>query len=134
MIIKGRKIVGGWAEGAALVSQDPVSFYGGIDPVTGVVIEHGHVVEGECVTGKVFVFPTGKGSTVGSYVIYRMAKLETAPAAIVNLETEVILATGCVISDIPLVDRIGEETFDGLESGMVLRVDADAGTVEVVKG
>ena len=130
MIIRGRKIVGGLAEGVALVSRDPVSFYGGIDPVTGVVTEPGHSVEGECVTGKVFVFPTGKGSTVGSYVIYRMAKLGTAPAAIVNLETEAILATGCVISDVPLVDMIGEEAFAMLESGMVLRVDADAGTVE----
>ena len=130
MIIRGRKIVGGRGEGVALVSRDPVSFYGGIDPVTGVVTEPGHDVEGECVTGKVFVFPTGKGSTVGSYVIYRMAKLGTAPAAIVNLETEAILATGCVISDVPLVDRIGEEAFAMLESGMVLRVDADAGTVE----
>jgi hypothetical protein len=134
MIIRGRKIVGGKAEGVALVSRDSVSFYGGIDPVTGVVTEPGHAVEGECVTGKVFVFPTGKGSTVGSYVIYRMAKLGTAPAAIVNLETEAILATGCVISEVPLVDRIGEEAFEGLESGMVLRVDADAGTVEVVEG
>jgi predicted aconitase with swiveling domain len=134
MIIKGRKIVGGKAEGVALVSRDSVSFYGGIDPVTGVVTEPGHAAEGESITGKVFVFPTGKGSTVGSYVIYRMAKLGTAPAAIVNLETEAILATGCVISDVPLVDRIGEEVFRGLESGMVLRVDADAGTVEVVEG
>lgn len=133
MIIRGRKIVGGRVEGVALVSRDPVSFYGGVDPVTGVVTEPGHAVEGECVTGKVFVFPTGKGSTVGSYVIYRMAKLGTAPAAIVNLETEAILATGCVISDVPLVDRIDEEAFEGLESGMVLRVDADAGTVEVVE-
>ena len=134
MIIRGRKIVGGQAKGVALVSRDPVSFYGGVDPVTGVVTEPGHAVEGECVTGKVFVFPTGKGSTVGSYVIYRMAKLGTAPTAIVNLETEAILATGCVISGVPLVDRIGEEAFVGLESGMVLRVDADAGTVEVVEG
>jgi hypothetical protein len=110
-----------------------VSFYGGIDPVTGVVTEPGHAVEGECVTGKVFVFPTGKGSTVGSYVIYRMAKLGMAPAAIINLETEAILATGCVISEVPLVDRISEEAFEGLESGMMLRVDADAGTIEVVE-
>jgi len=134
MIIQGRKIVGGEAEGAALVSRDPVSFYGGVDPVTGIVTEKGHAVEGECITGRVFVFPTGKGSTVGSYVIYRMMKLGTAPAAIVNLETEAILATGCVISGIPLVDKIGEDTFSALESGMLLRVDADEGLVEVVGG
>ena len=133
MIIKGRKIVGGRAEGEALVSRDPVSFYGGIDPETGVVMERGHSVEGECVTGKIFVFPTGKGSTVGSYTIYRMKKLGTAPAAIVNLETEAILATGCVISGIPLVDRIGEDALDALKTGMRLRVEADEGIVEAVE-
>jgi len=134
MIIKGRKIVGGEAEGTALVSRDPVSFYGGVDPVTGIVTEKGHAVEGECITGRVFVFPTGKGSTVGSYVIYRMMKLGTAPAAIVNLETEAILATGCVISGIPLVDKIGGDAFSALEPGMLLRVDADEGKVEIVEG
>jgi predicted aconitase with swiveling domain len=133
MILKGRKIVGGQAEGEALVSRDPVSFYGGVDPETGVVTERGHAVEGECVTGKIFVFPTGKGSTVGSYVIYRMKKLGTAPAAIVNLETEAILATGCVMSGIPLVDGIGEDAMDSLRSGMRLRVDADGGSIESVE-
>jgi predicted aconitase with swiveling domain len=134
MILKGRKIVGGRAEGEALVSGDPVSFYGGVDPETGVITERGHAVEGECVTGRVFVVPTGKGSTVGSYVIYKMKKLGTAPAAIVNLETEAILATGCVISGIPLVDRIGEEALGSLSSGMRLRVDGDEGIVESVEG
>ena len=134
MILRGRKIVGGRAEGEALVSRDPVSFYGGVDPETGVVTERGHAVEGECVTGRVFVFPTGKGSTVGSYVIYRMKKLGTAPAAIVNLETEAILATGCVISEIPLVDNIAEEDFRKLRSGMTLRINADEGTVEAIEG
>lgn len=134
MILRGRKIVGGQAEGEALVSVDPVSFYGGVDPETGVVTERGHAVEGECVTGRVFVFPTGKGSTVGSYVIYRMKKLGTAPAAIVNLETEAILATGCVISGIPLVDRIGEGALGSLSSGMRLRVDGDEGILESIEG
>jgi predicted aconitase with swiveling domain len=133
MILRGRKIVGGRTEGEALVSRDPVSFYGGVDPETGVVTERGHAVEGECVTGKVFVFPTGKGSTVSSYVIYRMKKLGTAPVAIVNLETEAIIATGCVISGIPLVDRIGENALKNLSSGMQLRVDGDEGIVESVE-
>ncbi len=115
------------------MSRDPVSFYGGVDPETGVVTERGHAVEGECVTGKVFVFPTGKGSTVGSYVIYRMKKLGTAPAAIVNREAEAILATGCVMSGIPMVDGIGEDAMDSLRSGMRLRVDADGGSVESVE-
>ncbi|TRO48767.1 DUF126 domain-containing protein [Candidatus Bathyarchaeota archaeon] len=133
MRLKGRKVVGGQAEGEALVSADPVSFYGGVDPETGVVVEPGHAVEGECITGKVFVFPTGKGSTVGSYVIYRMSKLGTAPAALVNSETEAIIATGCVISGIPLVDKLDRDPVKAFRSGDLLRVSADEGVVEVVE-
>jgi predicted aconitase with swiveling domain len=90
-------------------------------------------VEGECITGKVFVFPTGKGSTVGSYVIYRMSKLGTAPAALVNSETEAIIATGCVISGIPLVDKLDPDPLTEIKSGDLLKVSADEGVVEVVK-
>ena len=133
MRLKGRKVVGGYAEGEALVSADPVSFYGGVDPETGVVVEPGHAVEGECITGKVFVFPTGKGSTVGSYVIYRMSKLGTAPAALVNSETEAIIATGCVISGIPLVDKLDRDPLLEIKSGDLLKVSADEGVVEVIE-
>ena len=77
MILKGRKVVGGNVEGVALVSVEPVSFYGGVDPDTGCITEPGHCCCGENITGKVFVFPTGKGSTVGSYVMYRMKKIGT---------------------------------------------------------
>jgi len=133
MRLKGRKVVGGYAEGEALVSADSVSFYGGVDPETGVVVEPGHAVEGECITGKVFVFPTGKGSTVGSYVIYRMSKLGTAPAALVNSETEAIIATGCVISGIPLVDKLDRDPLMNIKSGDLLKVSADEGVVEVLE-
>ena len=132
MILKGRKVMGGKAEGEALVSTEPVSFYGGVDPVTGCVTEPGHCCCGENITGKVFVFPTGKGSTVGSYVIYRMKKLGTAPAAIINVETEAILATGCVISDIPLVDKLDQDPVEAIKNGVLVKVDADNGIVEVV--
>jgi len=131
MKLKGRKVVGGYAEGEALVSLDPVSFYGGVDPETGVVTEPGHAVEGKSISGKVFIFPTGKGSTVGSYAIYRMKRLGTAPAAIVNRETEAIIATGCVISGIPLVDRLDRDPLENIRDGMFLRVRADEGVVEV---
>ncbi|MCW4051359.1 MAG: DUF126 domain-containing protein [Candidatus Bathyarchaeota archaeon] len=132
MILKGRKVMGGYAEGEALVSAEPVSFYGGVDPVTGYVTEPGHCCCGENITGKVFVFPTGKGSTVGSYVIYRMKKLGTAPAAIINVETEAILATGCVISDVPLVDKLDRDPLKVIKNGMKVKVNADEGVVEVI--
>ena len=132
MILKGRKVVGGTVEGEALVSSDPVSFYGGVDPDTGVITEPGHVLCGKCITGKVFVFPTGKGSTVGSYVIYRMKKQGTAPAAIINVETEAILATGCVISSIPLVDKLDKNPLKTLKTGMKLRIVGEKGLVESI--
>lgn len=133
MILKGRKVMGGIAEGDALVSDEPVSFYGGVDAVTGFITEPGHCCCGENITGKVFVFPTGKGSTVGSYVIYRMTKLGTAPVAIINQETEAILAIGCVISNIPLVDKLDKDPIKVIKNGMRIRINADKGIVEILK-
>lgn len=132
MKLKGRKVMGGVAEGKALVCQDSMSFYGGVDPVTGVITDPGHSCNGQKITGKILVFPTGKGSTVGSYVIYRMAKEGTAPVAMINVETEAILATGCVIGDIPLVDKLDKDPLKVIKSGMRLRVDADEGIVEIL--
>jgi len=84
------------------------------------------------ISGKIFVFPTGKGSTVGSYVIYRMRKLGTAPAAIINAETEAIIATGCVISGIPLVDKLDQDPLEVIKTGMRVKVNAEEGIVEIV--
>jgi predicted aconitase with swiveling domain len=72
--MQGRPICPGVAEGEALVSRMGISFFGGVDPETGVVVEKGHDLEGRSVAGKVLIFPTGKGSTVGSYTLYRLSK------------------------------------------------------------
>ena len=104
--LQGRVIKAGEAEGSALVSRGPIGFLGGVDPETGRVIEPGHSLTGHCVKGRILVFPTGKGSTVGSYTLYRMARSGTAPAAIINAESEAIVAVGAIISDIPMVDLV----------------------------
>jgi predicted aconitase with swiveling domain len=104
--LKGRIIYKGKAEGEALVTAMPISFYGGVDPNTGVVIEKGHELNGVSIKGKVLVFPQGKGSTVGSYTLYRLKKNGVAPAAMINKETETIVAVGAIISEIPFVDKI----------------------------
>lgn len=106
MELRGRIIRAGEASGIALVSPEPIGFLGGVDPDTGIVIEPGHALEGLCISGKVLVFPTGKGSTVGSYTLYRMAKVGTAPAAIINVESEAIVAVGAIISDITMLDQV----------------------------
>jgi len=89
-----------------LVSSAPIGFLGGVDPETGVVLEPAHPLQGQSVKGTVLVFPTGKGSTVGSYTILRLAHSGAGPAAIVNAESEAIVAVGAIISDIPMVDKV----------------------------
>jgi predicted aconitase with swiveling domain len=106
MELKGRIISKGIGEGEALVTSQPISFYGGVDPNTGEVIEKGHELQGKSVKGKILVFPNGKGSTVGSYTLYRMKKNGVAPAGIINKECETIVAVGTIISEIPCVDEI----------------------------
>ena len=104
--MQGRVIKAGTVEGIALVSAAPIGFLGGVDPDTGIVVEPGHPLVGLCVAGRILVFPTGKGSTVGSYTLYRMARARTAPAAILNAESEAIVAVGAIIGEIPMVDQI----------------------------
>jgi predicted aconitase with swiveling domain len=104
--LKGRIIYKGKAQGQALTTTQPISFYGGVDPNTGTIIEKGHELQGISVKGKILVFPQGKGSTVGSYTLYRLKKNGVAPAGIVNRECETIIAVGAIISEIPCVDKV----------------------------
>ena len=128
MNLTGRKISTGNAAGEALVTSLGISFYGGVDPQTGRVVEKGHELEGQSVAGRVLVFPTGKGSTVGSYTLYRLKKAGLAPAAIINAEAETITAVGCIISDIPCVDHIAIEK---IKTGMQVSVDGESGVVGI---
>jgi len=127
MELRGRAIKSGTAEGIALVSPEPIGFLGGVDPETGIVVEPGHPLEGQCVTGRVLVFPSGKGSTVGSYTLYRMARSGTAPAAIVNAESETIVAVGAIIGNIAMVDQID---IAQIRTGDRVRVTGDQVVVE----
>ncbi len=127
MKLTGRRIFKGKTEGEALVTSQSISFYGGVDPDTGTVVEKGHELEGQSITNKVLVFPSGKGSTVGSYVIYQMAKTGTGPKALILKDCEAIVAVGCIISDLPCIDQIDVEK---IETGMNLSLDAENGIVE----
>jgi phosphomecalonate degydratase small subunit len=127
MEMKGRIIYKGTGEGEALTTTQPISFYGGVDPNTGVVIEKGHELQGQSVKGKVLVFPTGKGSTVGSYTLYRMKKNGTAPAGIVNNECETVVAVGAIISEIPCVDSVD---ISRIKTGDMVRIENSVVTVQ----
>jgi len=131
MILSGRSIFGGHADGRTLVSGEPISFFGGVDPETGVVIEAGHPLEGRSIAGTILVLPHAKGSTVGSYVLYRLGAGGVAPRAIVVGACDPVVAAGVILAEIPCID--GLET-DRIPDGAAARVDADAGVIEIEGG
>jgi predicted aconitase with swiveling domain len=129
--IKARSISRGKASGEALISKEPIGFLGGVDPQTGTVVEKGHPLQGKNIAGKVLIFPHGKGSTVGSYVMLQLAKNKKAPAAIINVSAEPIIAVGAIISKIPMVDRPEKEILKLVKDGQRLEVDGTKGIVKV---
>jgi len=128
-MITGHPVSKGVASGEILISETPISFLGGIDPNTGEIIEKNHPKKGVSIADRVFLFPHGKGSTVGSYIIYSLKKNGVAPCAMINLTSETIVAVGAIISDIPLVDRLNEDPFTVFHDGDLVEVDGTRGSV-----
>ncbi len=127
-VLYGRPVIAGEAEGIALVSREPLSFWGGLSSESGEIIDRRHELSGETVTGRVFVFPRGRGSSTGSAVLLQSIKSGTAPAAIINLKTDPILALGAIVADelyrrsIPIV-VLAENDFHAIKPGDHLAVD-----------
>ncbi|WP_456468668.1 DUF126 domain-containing protein [Archaeoglobus sp.] len=122
----------GYAEGKALVSKEYISFLGGVNKDTG-VIEAESELKGQTVANRILIFPGGKGSTVGTYVLLNLKKNGVAPKAIINRKTEPIIAVGAVIAGIPLVEVKDEKFFEIVKTGDRVRVDANGGYVELIK-
>ncbi|MDN5309481.1 MAG: mevalonate 5-phosphate dehydratase small subunit [Methanolobus sp.] len=133
MRVNCRKISRGVAEGQVLLTREAISFLGNVDPKTGVIVEPKHELFGQCIKDRVLVFPHGKGSTVGSYVLYQLIKNNVAPAAMINSESEPIVAVGAIISGIPLVDRMEQDPFKFLKNGDTVRIDGTNGVVETIE-
>jgi uncharacterized protein len=133
MEMKCHRVACGCARGEALVTREAISFLGNIDAKTGVVVDPAHELFGQCIAGKVLIFPGGKGSTVGSYVIYQLKKRGLAPAAMINIRSEPIVAVGAIISGIPLVDRVTEEILQ-TKNGTMVEVDAAGGWIRIFGG
>ncbi len=128
MKIRARPIAPGRASGTALVHPQPFSFVGGVDPTTGHMLDRGTSTPEGFLAGRVFVFPHGKGSTVGSYVLYGMGRRGVGPSAIVNSRAEAIVAVGAVLAGIPMVDHVD---VGGIRSEDRITVDGDRGVVEL---
>jgi predicted aconitase with swiveling domain len=130
--LKSHVVSRGISQGIALVTSQPISFLGSVDVKTGIIVEKGHELEGKSISGKVLVFPGGKGSTVGSYAIYQLKKNGAAPIAMINVKAEPIVAVGAIISDIPLVDNVEKNPIEIIKTGDKVLVDAIVGSVEIL--
>jgi predicted aconitase with swiveling domain len=129
--INGRIISKGIGEGQAVVTNEPLSFLGGVDPKRGVIMDLKHELYGISIVGSVLVFPQGKGSTVGSYVMYQLKRNSKAPAAIINASSETIVAVGAIISNIPLIDRLDVDPIAAIKPGSHVLVNCVDGFIEV---
>src|SRR4030042_6124856 len=129
-ILKGRIIVEGRCRGEALVSTKPISFLGGIDPADGKIIEKKHDLSGLCIKDKILLFPHGHGSTVGSYVLYSLAKKGLAPKAILNQTADTVVVVGAIIANVPMLDNID---IGRIRTGDTVEVDACKGFAKILK-
>ncbi|MEM2880184.1 MAG: DUF126 domain-containing protein [Candidatus Bathyarchaeia archaeon] len=130
IVLRGRGIVEGKCTAEALVSTKPISFLGDVDPSNGKIIEKHHDLYGVCVKDKVLCFPHGHGSTVGSYVLYSLAKNGLAPKAIINRWADPVIVVGAVIANIPMMDQVD---ISQLRTGDLVEVDAYKGVIKVLK-
>jgi predicted aconitase with swiveling domain len=133
MILKGRKVNSGKAKGRAIVSKTPFSFIGEFDPSTGKIISPGHELFGESLKDKIFICPTGKGSSGGPGVAYIAKKQGNLPKAMIIKEIEPVLAAAILTGDIPAVDHLDKDPLKIIETGDYVEIDADKGIVKVVK-
>ncbi len=128
--LNGRCIVPGKCSGEALVSRKPISFLGGVDPKTGLIVERDHDLKGESIKDKILCFPHGHGSTVGSYVLYSLARRGCAPRAIINERADPVVVVGAVIADVPMMDRVNIQV---IRTGDYVEVDCLKGVLRILR-
>jgi len=131
--LHGRKVVGGAAEGEALVSSERISGWGGIDPRTGTIIETHHPLRGVSFAGKVLVFPGAKGSSGWSNQFHLARLTGSAPAAMLFNEMTTKIALGAVVVRAPAMTGFDLDPLGVIETGDWVKVNADRGIVEVIK-
>ncbi|MFC1858581.1 aconitase X swivel domain-containing protein [Thermodesulfobacteriota bacterium] len=133
MILKGTVINEGKVEGEAIVSKLPFSFLGDFEVSTGKIMPKGHDCEGQSIKGKIFVFPTGKGSTAGPNVAFIGKQQGTTPAGMILVEAEPVIAMVGIMNDIPMVHRLDKNPLQEIQTGDYVVLDAYTGKVVVTK-
>ena len=132
--LRGRKVVGGYAEGEALVTRGTISGWGGINPMTGTIIETRHELRGQSFKDKILVFPGAKGSSGWSAAFHVTRITGTAPKALVFNEMTTKIALGAVVMRIPSVTDLDRDPLEVIETGDWVKVDGDRGIVEIHRG
>jgi predicted aconitase with swiveling domain len=133
MQLKGRTVNPGKAKGEAIVSKNPFSFMGELDPSTGKISSPSHELFRQSIRDKIFVCPTGKGSSAGPVVAYLAKKKSNMPKAMIVTEIEPVLAAAILTANIPAIDRLDKDPLGCIETGDYIELDADTGIIEVVK-
>ena len=133
IILHGRKVVGGVAEGEALVTKDTISGWGGIDAMTGTVIEARHQLRGVSFKDKILVFPGAKGSSGWSAAFHQTRLAGTSPKAMIFKDMTTKIALGAVVMHSPAVTELDQDPLEVIETGDWVKVDADNGIVEITK-
>ncbi|MDO5115219.1 MAG: DUF126 domain-containing protein [Synergistaceae bacterium] len=122
---------GGKIKGKALVTTEPICFLGGVDVKTGNITEKGHPLLGQCIKDVVLVFPTGKGSTGGSYLIYDTVCNGNGPLCMLNLKIEQVTVVGCIMGEVPLLDKPDQDVTRIIKTGDTVEVDLDSSVISV---
>lgn len=128
-----RPIVEGKVTGSVLLSPSPISFLGDVDSETGKIIDSESPIYGKNLKDTIFVFPRGKGSTVGSYIIYGLKVNNVSPLALVVAEAETIVIAGAILADIPLVDLPDKDLFSMVKTGDTITIDTSEKTLKIQK-
>lgn len=129
MVLKVKIVNTGFAKGALLISQQPISFFGGVDPLTGVIVEKNHPLEGVSLCRRILAVPSSKGSTVGSYVIYSLAKRGVAPSGVILGQKDSIISAGAILSGIPVVIADMQRILSSFKNGETIILDAKRGRI-----
>ena len=118
-------LVPGKVQGVVLKSTKPINFLGTVDKITGIISDKNHDLFGKSIKDTILVFPSGVGSSVGAYTIYSIKSNNTAPLAMICQKADLTVATGCALTNIPLI-IISDEEFSSIENGMKISLDTDS--------
>ncbi len=118
-------LVSGKVQGVVLKSKKPINFLGTVDKKTGIISDKNHDLFEKSIKDTILVFPSGVGSSVGAYTIYSIKSNNAAPLAMICQKADLTVATGCALTNIPLI-IISDEEFSSIENGMKISVDTDS--------